>query len=100
MAPLEKAFFAGQDALPDGDVKRAEVANFTTGPAEALKRFGWKGTAASCVGLRLTGDNRRIEGGLFLTLGRPDSAEAGRKDSAEPAYTAGASISQAGTADQ
>ena len=73
MAPLEKAFFAGQDALPDGDVKRAEVANFTTGPAEALKRFGWKGTAASCVGLRLTGDNRRIEGGLFLTLGKPDS---------------------------
>ena len=73
MAPLEKAFFAGQDALPDGDVKRAEVANFTTGPAEALKRFGWKGAAASCVGLRLTGDNRRIEGGLFLTLGKPDS---------------------------
>jgi hypothetical protein len=61
MAPLEKAFFAGQDALLD---------NFTTGPAEALKRFGWKGTAASCVSLRLTGDNRRIEGGIFLTLGK------------------------------
>jgi hypothetical protein len=69
MAPLEKAFFAGQDALPDGDVKQAEVANFTTGLAEALKQFGWKGTAASCVGLRLTGDNRRIESGQFLTLG-------------------------------
>jgi hypothetical protein len=73
MAPLEKAYFAGQDALPDEDVRRAEVANFTTGPAEALRRFGWKGAAASCVGLKLTGDNRRIESGQFLTLGKPDS---------------------------
>jgi hypothetical protein len=43
MAPLEKAYFAGQDATPDEDVRRAEVANFTTGPAEALRRFGGRG---------------------------------------------------------
>jgi len=75
MAPLEKAYFAGQEEIPDEDVKRAEVANFTTGPAEALKRFGWKGSAAGCVGLRLTGDNRRIEGGIFLALGKPDNGK-------------------------
>jgi hypothetical protein len=79
MAPLEKAFFAGQDALPDGDVKRAEVANFTTGPAEALKRFGWKGTAASCVGLRLTDDNRRIEGNRTQTGSSLKLRRSGRK---------------------
>jgi hypothetical protein len=75
MAPLEKAYFAGQDALPDEDVKWAEVTNFTTGPAEALKRFGWKGSAADCVGLRLTGDNRRIESVIFLALGKPDNGK-------------------------
>jgi hypothetical protein len=70
MAPLEKAYFSGQDTLPDEDARRAEVANFSTGPAEALKKFGWKGEAAACVGLKLTGDNRRIDSGQFLTLGR------------------------------
>ncbi len=43
MALLEKAYFSGQDTLPDEDARRAEVANFSTGPAEALKKFGWKG---------------------------------------------------------
>ena len=39
MAPLEKAYFSGQDTLPDEDARCAEVANFSTGPAEALKKF-------------------------------------------------------------
>ena len=70
MAPLEKAYFAGQSTIDDGDVRKAEVANFNSHTSEALKRFGWDGKAACCIGLRLTADNRRIESGQFITLGR------------------------------
>jgi hypothetical protein len=75
MAPLEKAYFSGQDSLCDADVTKAEVSNFTSGPKDALRRFGWQGKAACCVGLRLTGDNRRIDSGQFLTVGTPETGK-------------------------
>jgi hypothetical protein len=74
MAPLEKAYFAGQEEIPDEDVKRAEVANFTTGPAEALKRFGWKGSAAGCVGLRLTATIGGLRAEYFSHSGNQTTA--------------------------
>jgi hypothetical protein len=70
MPVLEKVLFTGQEEAEVEDLTKAEVTNFGVDVKTALAKFGWKGEAAGCVGLGLSVDNRRVETGRFVTIGR------------------------------
>jgi hypothetical protein len=68
MPCLDKNLFSGQHGL-DSNIREKECRNFSSDIDEILKEHGWDGSAAGCIGLKLTADNSRIENGVFITRG-------------------------------
>jgi hypothetical protein len=68
MPCLDKNLFSGQHGI-DSNIREKECRNFTSDIDEKLKDCGWDGSAAGCIGLKLSADNSRIENGIFMTRG-------------------------------
>jgi hypothetical protein len=69
MPLLDKRFFAGEGELEPDECAKLEVRNLTNEVDSCLREYGWSGEAASCVGLTLSADNRRVDRGVFITRG-------------------------------
>jgi hypothetical protein len=65
-----RTLFSGGEAIHPNDLGNAEVLNFTTSIDNRLKDFyKWKGQALGAIGLILSGDNKKVIGGQFVTKG-------------------------------
>jgi len=71
MSVLEQStFFGGNDEISGDELGQLEVTNFTTDIDEALTpHFGWRGKATAAIGLALSPDNLRVDGGTFVVRG-------------------------------
>jgi hypothetical protein len=75
MPALDKKFFAGDPNVPAEDIVNCEVGNFREAADDVLRKFGWNGKAAGCVGLSLSPDNLRVTGGTFFIRGSSEDKE-------------------------
>jgi hypothetical protein len=75
MPALDKKFFSGAGELDPGESAKLEIRNLTSDIEASLSEYGWKGEAAGCIGLTLSADNRRVERGVFITVGTVGSVK-------------------------
>jgi hypothetical protein len=65
-----RTLFSGGNDISPNDIGNAEVANFSTDIVARLREvYKWKGKAIGVIGLTLSGDNKCVTGGQFITRG-------------------------------